>query len=417
MCQITLFLYIQMISTLTIRAFLIQPLRCHNFQPERIRNTSVVNHLFYSDLHGNMKTRSGLDYRLSSTSSTSSSDSGSEDDDDKKIITIEFPLKLPKSLSPSAAMAFKQCPQSYLFQYILGIKQPTTEALAKGSMCHTALEKLFDLPAKERTLEALQNLMRQAWKEARYREPYSQLFRKSSDTDERDVAAERKWGTEALNLLTNYVNVEDPKRVQPEPLQREMWVKANLALDPSKGVTYHSDHTATNDKRTDETFFVRGIVDRIDLVDDPIYDGCSGLRIVDYKTGKAPNFKYSKAMNNKIADEAMWQLKVYALLLREMFAKNRGNDFPDNANLCSLRLLYLTSVSGKGQFLDLDLGETEEKRDAVLNEIHRELSEIWGNITDLVNKQDPREFVGCDRKFCYCHKLRHSFVNGTVWRK
>ena len=32
------------------------------------------------------------------------------------------------------------------------------------------------------------------------------------------------------------------------------------------------------------------------------------MRIVDYKTGKAPNFKYSKAMNQKIADEAMWQL-------------------------------------------------------------------------------------------------------------
>mmetsp|Transcript_53212 Transcript_53212/g.64108 ORF Transcript_53212/g.64108 Transcript_53212/m.64108 type:complete len:217 (+) Transcript_53212:3-653(+) len=66
----------------------------------------------------------------------------------------------PKSLSPSSAKEFLSCPQSYLFQYLYKIKQPTNTALAKGSMCHSALEKLFDLNPSQRTLENLENLFR-----------------------------------------------------------------------------------------------------------------------------------------------------------------------------------------------------------------------------------------------------------------
>jgi hypothetical protein len=42
----------------------------------------------------------------------------------------------PVSLSPSSAAEFKACPQSFLFQYIYGIKLPTNPTLAKGTLCH-----------------------------------------------------------------------------------------------------------------------------------------------------------------------------------------------------------------------------------------------------------------------------------------
>ena len=129
------------------------------------------------------------------------------------------------------------------------------------------------------------------------------------------------------------------------------------------------------------------------------------LRIVDYKTGKAPNFKYSQAMNEKIATEAFYQLKIYALLLREsgpMLVTIMELD------LRMLRLLFLTSESGRGEYLDYDLGETQDQRDAVLQEIHQDLADVWTSIQELVATQDPKAFVGCNRSFCYCHKCRHT---------
>ena len=132
-------------------------------------------------------------------------------------------------------------------------------------------------------------------------------------------------------------------------------------------------------------------------------------------TGKAPNLKYSKAMNEKIQEEAFFQLKIYALLLRE---KGAGKAFEFNTNeldLRLLRLLYLNSASGKAVNWDLDMGATPEERDAVLQEVHTEISNVWMDIVELVSRQDPKAFVGCDRSFCYCHKCRTTFVPGTVW--
>eukprot|EP00814_Leptocylindrus_danicus_P013680 CAMPEP_0116011566 /NCGR_PEP_ID=MMETSP0321-20121206/4638_1 /TAXON_ID=163516 /ORGANISM="Leptocylindrus danicus var. danicus, Strain B650" /LENGTH=382 /DNA_ID=CAMNT_0003480811 /DNA_START=286 /DNA_END=1434 /DNA_ORIENTATION=+ len=347
-------------------------------------------------------------------------DSTSEEDESEgeDVIQIPFPLQMPKSLSPSSAAEFKNCPQSYFFQYILKIKQPTTEALAKGTMCHTALEQLFDLKPADRTLETLHNLMRKAWAEARDAEPYNILFKtdNGAEDDERDLEAERKWGTEALRLLSNYFKLEDPRHVKPDPVRREMWVKANLTTNYDASSSANSD-----DGDDDDVFLMRGIIDRLDLT--RLANGDVGLRVTDYKTGKAPNFKYSRAMNKKIADEAMWQLKIYALLLREMNAakvngrsNNGGEDIP-GVDLRMLRLLYLNSVSGQGQYLDFDLGETQEERDVVLNDVHSELSDIWRNIRELVNAQDPTLFEHCDRKFCFCHKLRPKFEKGTVFER
>jgi len=97
-----------------------------------------------------------------------------EHDDD--ILEIPMPLSMPKSLSPSSAAEFKRCPQSYFFQYILGIKQPTTPALAKGTMCHSALERLYDYPPEKRELELLHNLLREEWQKNRSKENYKVSF-------------------------------------------------------------------------------------------------------------------------------------------------------------------------------------------------------------------------------------------------
>lgn len=338
-------------------------------------------------------------------------------------------LPYPASLSPSSILEFQKCPQSFLFQYIYKLKQPTSTALAKGSMCHSALEQVFDLTPEQRTLENLQNLFRKEWSQNRLSKQYGFLFEIDEETQtadssvpttpRRDLEAEGVWGRQGLQLLENYCRVEDPRKVtRPNPMQREIWVKAQLAVDSTTGATGYTNANAvvananagvTKDSAS-PSFLVRGIVDRLDLVQ--AFDKSVALRVVDYKTGKAPNLKYSAAMNKKIADEAFFQLKIYALLIRE---KGAASAIDSTMDLRWLRLFYLTSESGEAAFMDMDLGDSQQSRDRLLQEVHAELANVWNKILELVSMQDATQFVGCDRSFCYCHKCRPRFVPGTVW--
>jgi RecB family exonuclease len=318
-------------------------------------------------------------------------------------------IPYPKALSPSAVMEFKKCPQSFLFQYLYKLRQPTSLALAKGSMCHEALEKVFDLDPQDRTLEHLQNLLRVSWGDKRLSDAYRFLF--ETDSGDRDIDAERTWGQSALRLLENYYQIEDPRMIdRANPLKREIWLNAHLTVDPTHGTTATGGGGASPSKGSTPTFHVRGIVDRLDMV--RLSPRQVAMRIVDYKTGKAPNLKYSKAANERIMEETFYQLKIYALLLRE---KGAGAQQPKGMDLRLLRLLFLTSEQGRAQNLDFDLGETQEERDMVLQEVHQDLSNVWTEITELVSQQDPKAFVGCDRSFCYCHKCRDRFVPDSVW--
>jgi hypothetical protein len=277
-------------------------------------------------------------------------------------------------------------------------------------MCHAALEQIFDLEPADRTLENLQNLYRKEWSIQKHKS-YKSLFLKD---DEWNVADEREWGLSGLRLLQNYVQLEDPRRItRPNPVQREVWVKANLNVS---GRRTDGSPAASG---PDDTFLVRGIVDRLDMIQHP-GDRQVYLRLVDYKSGKAPQFKYSPSMNAKIAEETFFQLKIYALLLRESNSERTGLD------LRTLRLLHLTSenndnndndtpTEGPALYLDYDLGATAEERNAILDGLYETLADTWTQIRVLVETQDPLQFHGCDRSFCWCHKCRPQFLPGSVW--
>jgi putative RecB family exonuclease len=69
------------------------------------------------------------------------------------------------SLSPSRASDFKRCPQLFKFASIDRIETPPNLYQARGTTAHLALERLFDLPAEDRTAERLYDLFREAWQE------------------------------------------------------------------------------------------------------------------------------------------------------------------------------------------------------------------------------------------------------------
>ena len=189
-----------------------------------------------------------------------------------------------ETLSPSRASDFKVCPQLFKFRSIDRLPEPTTIYQARGTTAHLALERLYDLPASERTPDALSALFRDAWTEMRGSDEFAHLFESPEE--------ERRWGIESLTLMVNYFALEDPTEVVP--LERELDMLEDLG-----GIT------------------IRGILDRIDERPD------GSLVITDYKSGKAPPERY--------ALPAFFALKIYALLIKKQLGRTP----------VEVRLLYL----------------------------------------------------------------------------
>ena len=75
------------------------------------------------------------------------------------------------ALSPSRASDFKQCPLLYRFRTIDKLPSPPSPAAARGTLVHAVLERLFDLPAAERTPAAAQALLSPQWEALVEQEP------------------------------------------------------------------------------------------------------------------------------------------------------------------------------------------------------------------------------------------------------
>jgi putative RecB family exonuclease len=183
-----------------------------------------------------------------------------------------LPTERPASLSPSRASDFMQCPLLYRFRVLDHLPEPPSSAAARGTVVHAALERLFDLPAAERTLAAAQALLRPQWERLVEAEPeLGQLF--AGD----EGAALGQWLASADELVQRWFSLEDPTRL--EPAERELYVEATL----------------------DDGLVLRGYVDRLDVA------ATGEIRVVDYKTGRAPNELFEA--------KALFQMRFYALVL------------------------------------------------------------------------------------------------------
>jgi putative RecB family exonuclease len=175
------------------------------------------------------------------------------------------------SLSPSRAADFKTCPLLYRFRTIDRIPEPPSADQARGTLVHAVLERLFDLPAAERTKPAAAALVAPQWARLQQEEPLLADLFDGSPTGSDELL------DSATGLLDGYFAVEDPRRL--EPAQRECLVEALV----------------------DDELVIRGYIDRLDVSAD------GDLRVVDYKTGGAPREAFEA--------RALFQLKFYALVL------------------------------------------------------------------------------------------------------
>jgi putative RecB family exonuclease len=188
---------------------------------------------------------------------------------------VEVGLPFIGSLSPSRASDFMACPLLYRFRVIDKLPERPSPAAVRGTVVHAALERLFDLPAAERTLEAAAALITPAWESVlAERAEVSELFEPAPDGT---VLTTEAFLGGARDLLSGYFALEDPRRL--EPASREQYVEVVLA----GGLR------------------LRGYVDRIDEAPGDL------IRVVDYKTGRAPSETFEA--------KALFQMKFYALVL------------------------------------------------------------------------------------------------------
>jgi putative RecB family exonuclease len=239
------------------------------------------------------------------------------------------------NLSPSRASQFKTCPKQFKFSNLDKIKEPTNLVQAKGTTVHQALEDLYDLPINERTPEVLYDLFRKAWSNVRGNDEHVNLFDSVED--------EREWGQEGLNLLHNYLKLEDPQKL--EPLEQERWVRGSI-----------------------EDLNLRGILDRMDE------DKDGNLIIVDYKSGKAPMAKYK--------EQRFFALKLYALLIRDEMGITPSE----------LKLIYLKNSTIHTLKID----------DEMLNDARIEILAIWEEIKKAFEENNfPATKNGLCKDWCY----------------
>ncbi|WP_234425695.1 RecB family exonuclease, partial [Streptomyces kebangsaanensis] len=183
------------------------------------------------------------------------------------------PAVPPSSLSPSRAGDFMRCPLLYRFRVIDRLPEKPSEAATRGTLVHAVLERLFDAPAAERTVPRARALLPEQWDRLREARPeLAELF--ADDPDGERLA---RWLAEAERLVERWFTLEDPTRL--EPAERELFLEAEL----------------------DSGLRLRGIIDRVDVAP------TGEVRIVDYKTGRAPRPEY--------AEDALFQMKFYALVV------------------------------------------------------------------------------------------------------
>jgi len=195
-------------------------------------------------------------------------------------------LEVPRTLSPSKASAFTNCPLAFRLAIIDHVPEPPSPPAVKGTLVHAALERLFwDHVPGERTIEAGLDSLELAW-EAIQDDP--EFVGLDLDIDE---AAEFRADAEVL--VHNYFRIEDPNTVRT--------VGVELGLETKIG-----------------DMVLRGIIDRLDLTDD------GELVVIDYKTGRAPSSQFEKSRLHGV--------HTYALLCERMLGR-----FPSQVKLLYLR--------------------------------------------------------------------------------
>ena len=218
------------------------------------------------------------------------------------------------ALSASRAKEYERCPLQYRLHVLDGYREPETRAKALGTVVHAVLEELFALDPSDRTPQKARAQVEPQYQAFAAKNPeVAALF-----TDDADRQA---WLDDARALIDSYFAIEQPQWIAPAAREQR------VTTTTERGVR------------------LLGFIDRVDQAPD------GRLRVVDYKTGKAPGPRY--------VGEALYQMRFYALLLA------RTQVLPSRTQLVYLRA---------GQVITLDPTADE------IHDFERQIDRLWDRI-------------------------------------
>jgi putative RecB family exonuclease len=194
-------------------------------------------------------------------------------------------LSLPYSLSPSKVSSFTDCALAFRFSAIDRLPEPPSVPATRGTLVHRALERLYTLPAAQRTLAAGLTELDEAFEELR---PQPELAGLELDDEQQQVFLD-----EAEALVRRYFELEDPTAIHPIGLE------LNLELEI-------------------DGLVLRGIIDRLEL------DNEGNFVVTDYKTGKVPSAEQERAR--------LGGVQFYSFLCEQLFGSRPAR----------VQLLYLS---------------------------------------------------------------------------
>ncbi len=207
------------------------------------------------------------------------------------------------AISASRAKDFRQCPLLFRYRAVDRLPEAPHPAAARGTLVHAVLERLFDLPAADRTEGAALDLLEAQWGALCERQPEIPALIGGGPVLE-------EWLGQARTLISTYFRVENPRRL--EPAHRERFVEVEIG----------------------DGILLRGYIDRVDRAPN------GATRVVDYKTGRSPAERFS--------GEALFQMRFYAVMLWRL----------EGVAPTRLQLVYL----GDGRTLTLDPDEADLER-------------------------------------------------------
>ncbi len=244
-------------------------------------------------------------------------------------------LDLPRTLTPSKVTAFTRCPLAFRFSAIERRPEPPSPAKVKGTLVHAALEGLFwNHSQGTRSPAAGADELSRAWEQLQDDSEFLGL-----ELSPTDAAA---FLDDARTLIDNYFALEDPDSVR--------------AVGVELGV-----ETVVDGMR------LRGKIDRLDIEPD------GSLRVVDYKTGRAPSERYERG--------SLVGVQMYALLCESVLGRA-----PAEVRLLHLREpLAITSVASE----------------QTIRGQRRRTVAVWTAIERACDAEDFRPHVGPLCSFCH----------------
>jgi putative RecB family exonuclease len=301
--------------------------------------------------------------------------------------------RLPKRLSPSRAKVFAHCPQAFYFTTICGLKEPGSIQTTRGTVAHAAFERTFDAPAGERTVERSLSYIAPAWASMVDPDLTTQPEGSADRARTLEAAAEYRRLAPAgsaeeqgileyaAQMIRNWYAMERVNNFTPTGLAmpdgsvvdgRELHVGADMF-----GVHLH------------------GFIDRLDRWTAP--DGTVRWAIADYKTGKVPGAgkTYSPATMDRIAWDAMFQLRVYAVLAWEVY----------RIPVTRLRLIYVNTGDREHGIKQLTVDQK------ILDRTRAEVRSIWTGITRSARTGTWKTSTGPLCNYCYFQDICPAFGN------